>query len=86
MVLHGARVWLASGRTDMLKGFDGLALLVQEKLKRDPGTWAITAHRDRDARLPVVAGCPLVVVVVAMVVNLAVDLLYRVIDPRVRMA
>jgi transposase len=27
----GVRVWLASGQTDMRKGFDGLALLVQEK-------------------------------------------------------
>jgi len=32
----GARVWLAAGFTDMRKGFDGLAMLVQEKLKRDP--------------------------------------------------
>lgn len=32
----GMRVWLAAGHTDMRKGFDGLALLVQEKLKRDP--------------------------------------------------
>ena len=30
------RVWLASGHTDMRKGFDGLAMLVQETLKRDP--------------------------------------------------
>ena len=30
------RVWLAGGVTDMRKGFDGLAMLVQEKLKRDP--------------------------------------------------
>jgi transposase len=35
-VPSGARVWLASGHTDMRKGFDGLALLVQETLKRDP--------------------------------------------------
>jgi transposase len=32
----GVRVWLAAGHTDMRKGFDGLALLVQEALKRDP--------------------------------------------------
>ena len=32
----GVRVWLATGRTDMRKGFDGLALLVQETLRRDP--------------------------------------------------
>jgi transposase len=33
-----ARVWLASGHIDMRKGFDGLALLVQEALERDPHT------------------------------------------------
>jgi hypothetical protein len=32
----GTRVWLAGGFTDMRKGFDGLAKLVQEKLRRDP--------------------------------------------------
>jgi transposase len=32
----GVRVWLASGTTDMRKGFDGLAMLVQESLKHDP--------------------------------------------------
>ena len=32
----GARVWLVTGHTDMRKGFDGLALIVQETLKRDP--------------------------------------------------
>ena len=31
-----ARVWLAAGHTDMRKGFDGLALRVQEVVKRDP--------------------------------------------------
>ncbi len=31
----GARVWLATGHTDMRKGFGSLALLVQEMLKRD---------------------------------------------------
>ena len=31
----GTRVWLDGGFTDMRKGFDGLAMLVQEKLKRD---------------------------------------------------
>ncbi len=29
----GARVWLATGRTDMRKGINGLALQVQEVLK-----------------------------------------------------
>jgi len=32
----GVRVWLACGHTDMRKGFDGLAMLIHETLKRDP--------------------------------------------------
>ena len=32
----GVRVWLATGHTDMRKGFDTLGVLVQETLKRDP--------------------------------------------------
>ena len=32
----GVRVWLAVGKTDMRRGINGLALLVQEALKRDP--------------------------------------------------
>jgi transposase len=30
------RVWLAVGKTDMRRGMNGLALLVQEALKHDP--------------------------------------------------
>jgi len=30
------RVWLATGHTDMRKGMNSLALLVQEKFSRDP--------------------------------------------------
>ncbi len=32
----GVRVWLATGHTDMRKGFGSLAVLVQEALKHDP--------------------------------------------------
>ena len=32
----GVRVWIATGHTDMRKGMPGLALQVQEALKRDP--------------------------------------------------
>ena len=35
-VPSGTRVWLATGHTDMRKGYQSLALLVQETLKRDP--------------------------------------------------
>ncbi|MGV2345123.1 MAG UNVERIFIED_CONTAM: IS66 family insertion sequence element accessory protein TnpB, partial [Methylobacterium ajmalii] len=31
-VPSGSRVWLATGHTDMRKGFDGLAALVQDHL------------------------------------------------------
>ena len=32
----GVRVWLATGHTDMRRGMNGLALQIQEVLKRDP--------------------------------------------------
>jgi transposase len=32
----GVRVWISTGPTDMRKGMGGLALQVQEALKRDP--------------------------------------------------
>ena len=35
-VPSGVRVWLAVGRTDMRRGMNGLALQVQEALRRDP--------------------------------------------------
>ena len=41
------RVWLATGRTDMRKGFDGLALIVQETLKRDPHSGHLFVFRGR---------------------------------------
>ncbi|MGD0025794.1 MAG: IS66 family insertion sequence element accessory protein TnpB [Xanthobacteraceae bacterium] len=46
-VSSGVQVWLATGHTDMRKGFDGLALLVQEKLKRDPHGGHLFAFRGR---------------------------------------
>jgi len=43
----GLRVWLATGHTDMRKGFDGLALLVQETLKQDPHAGHLFVFRGR---------------------------------------
>ena len=43
----GVRVWLATGHTDMRKGFDGLALIVQETLKRDPHSGHLFVFRGR---------------------------------------
>jgi transposase len=36
MIPPGARVWIAMGHTDMRRGMQGLALQVQQGLKRDP--------------------------------------------------
>jgi transposase len=43
----GARVWLAAGHTDMRKGFNGLALQVQELLRRDPHSGHLFVFRGR---------------------------------------
>lgn len=43
----GARVWLAGGRTDMRKGFDGLATLVQGVLAEDPFCGHLFVFRGR---------------------------------------
>jgi transposase len=40
-------VWLPTGHTDMRPGFDGLALLVHEQLKRDPHSGQLFVFRDR---------------------------------------
>ncbi|MBS0164373.1 MAG: IS66 family insertion sequence element accessory protein TnpB [Nitrospira sp.] len=41
------RVWLAAGITDMRKGFDGLAMLVQQHLGKDPFSGQLFAFRGR---------------------------------------
>jgi hypothetical protein len=43
----GMQVWLATGHTDMRKGFDGLALLVQETLRRNPHNGHLFVFRGR---------------------------------------
>ena len=43
----GVRVWLASGVTDMRKGMNGLPLLVQEGLGRDPHAGDLFVFRGR---------------------------------------
>jgi transposase len=51
-VPSGVQVWLASGHTDMRKGFDGLAVLVQETLKRNPHNGHLFVFRGRRGQLP----------------------------------
>lgn len=45
------RVWLATGHTDMRRGFNGLALQVQEVLKRDPHDGQLFVFRGRRGSL-----------------------------------
>ena len=46
-VPSGVRVWLATGRTDMRRGMNGLALQVQEVLKHDPYDGHLFVFRGR---------------------------------------
>lgn len=43
----GARIWLACGITDMRKGFDGLAGIVQMQLAEDPFSGQLFVFRGR---------------------------------------
>ena len=44
-------MWLATGHTDMRKGFDELPLMVQETLKRDPHGGHLFVFRGRSGDL-----------------------------------
>ena len=48
----GVRVWLATGYTDMRKGFASLAVIVQETLKRDPHGGHLFVFRGRRGQRP----------------------------------
>jgi transposase len=43
----GTRVWLAAGHTDMRRGFDGLAAMVQTALVDDPFSGHVFVFRGR---------------------------------------
>ncbi|WP_374555770.1 IS66 family insertion sequence element accessory protein TnpB [Aquitalea pelogenes] len=43
----GTRVWLAAGVTDMRRGFDGLAAIVQSTLELDPFSGHVFVFRGR---------------------------------------
>jgi transposase len=47
----GVRVWVAAGHTDMRRGMRGLALQVQEALKRDPHAGDLYVFRGRNGSL-----------------------------------
>src|SRR5438105_9884537 len=50
-VPSGVRVWIATGRTDMRRGMNSLALLVQEVFKRDPHGGDLYVFRGRRGSL-----------------------------------
>ena len=43
----GVQVWLAAGETDLRKGFDGLAALIQVQLPEDPFSGQLFVFRGR---------------------------------------
>jgi len=47
----GVRVWLAVGKTDMRRGMNGLARLVQEALRRDPHAGDLFVFRGQSGGL-----------------------------------
>ena len=49
---RGARIWLAAGFTDLRRGFDGLAALVQTRLDADPFSGQVFVFRGRRGVTP----------------------------------
>lgn len=45
--MGATQIWLACGATDMRKGFDGLAVLVQQVLAQSPHSGALFAFRGK---------------------------------------
>jgi transposase len=50
-ISSGVRVWIATGHTDMRRGMQGLALQVQEGLKRNPHGGDLYVFRGRKGDL-----------------------------------
>ena len=50
-ISSSARIWIATGQTDMRKGMHGLSLLVQESLGRDPFAGDVFVFRGRGGSL-----------------------------------
>ena len=57
--------------------------MIVEKLFSWPGLGSLMVDSIFQRDIPVTQGCVLLIILVFLVVNLAVDLLYAVIDPRV---
>lgn len=51
-VPSGVRIWIATGHTDMRRGMHGLALQVQQGLKRDPHAGDLYIFRGKRGQPP----------------------------------
>jgi len=51
MIPSGARMWIAQGHKDMRRGMQGLALMVQQGLKRNPHGRDLFVFRGRAGSL-----------------------------------
>lgn len=51
MIPHGAKIWIATGHTDMRYGMRGLALLVEQCLGRDPHGGDLFVFRGKSGTL-----------------------------------
>ena len=50
-IASGVRVWIATGHTDMRRGMNSLALLVQEAFTRDPHGGDLYVFRGKSDKL-----------------------------------
>jgi peptide/nickel transport system permease protein len=58
--------------------------VIVEKLFSWPGIGSLLVDSIYQRDIPVTQGCILVIILIFLIVNLAVDLLYSVIDPRIK--
>ena len=50
-IASGVRVWIATGHTDMRRGMNSLAVLVQEAFRRDPHGGDLYVFRGKSGKL-----------------------------------
>ena len=59
----GTQIWIAAGVTDMRRGFDGLAAIVQSKLEVNPFSGHVFVFRGRQGdRIKILWWCGVVMV------------------------